>query len=67
MYKININISNERGDEILDKRIKIPELDNILDIDRSSLYAEAQQNELFDISQVPEYDDTENYRESLEH
>jgi len=55
-YKINIQIINQRGDELLDKHIKITDLDNILDLDLSAIYAEAQQNELTD-SPI-EYDET---------
>jgi len=66
MYRINIELLNERGDELLNKQLKIPTLDGILDTDLALLYAEAQQNELFDIDQVPEYDETENYRESTD-
>lgn len=64
MYRININVINERGEELLVKQLKIQSLDGILDVDLALLYAEAQQNELFDVGQVPEYDETENYRES---
>ncbi len=64
MYRIKIEIINERHDELLTKQIKVQTLDGILDIDLPSLYAEAQQNELFDIGQAPEYDDTENYQDN---
>lgn len=55
-YKVNITITNERGDELLDKQIKITDLDNILDLDLSAIYAESQQNELQD--GIVEYDET---------
>lgn len=64
MYKIDITITNEKGDELLVKRLKINSLDNILDTDLALLYAEAQQNEIFDTN--TEYDETESYRESVE-
>lgn len=64
-YKIRLQVTNHRGEELLDKSIKLLSLDNILDLDMPSIYAEAQQNELYDIDKVPEYDETENYRESL--
>lgn len=64
-YRINIDIINERGDEILSKQLKIQSLDGVLDINLSALYAEAQQDELFDIDSVPEYDETDDYRESI--
>lgn len=67
MYRVNIDILNERGEELITKQIKVSSLDNILDLDLASLYAEAQQNELFDIGQIPDYDETEAYRESLEY
>lgn len=60
-YRINFNVLNESGDELLNKQLKIQTLDGILDTDLSLLYAEAQQNELFDIDSVPEYDETELY------
>jgi hypothetical protein len=63
-YRINIQILNQNGDELLDKQLRISSLDAILDTDLSILYAEAQQNELFDISNIKEFDDTEEYRES---
>ncbi len=65
MYRVNIDILNERGEELLSKQKKIVSLDNILDINLSELYAEAQQNELFD--GYDDTDETEVYRESLEH
>jgi hypothetical protein len=65
-YKIRIQITNHRGDELLDKSIKLLSLDTILDLNLPDIYAEAQQNELTDLDSVPQYDDTENYRESLE-
>lgn len=46
---------NQRGDELLDKQIKINDLDNILDLNLSEIYAEAQQNELTD--GIIEYDE----------
>lgn len=55
-YKVNITITNERGDELLDKHIKVSDLDNVLDLDLSAIYAEAQQNELQD--GIVEYDET---------
>lgn len=64
MYKIDITITNEKGDELLVRRLKINSLDNILDTDLALLYAEAQQNEIFDTN--TEYDETESYRESVE-
>jgi hypothetical protein len=63
MYKIDITITNERGDELLVRRLKINSLDNILDTDLALLYAEAQQNEIFETN--TEYDETESYRESV--
>lgn len=60
-YRINFHVLNESGDELLNKQLKIQTLDGILDTDLSLLYAEAQQNELFDIDSVPEYDETESY------
>lgn len=47
-YTINITITNQRGDELLDKHFKLGDLDNVLDLDLSSIYAEAQQNEIID-------------------
>ena len=47
-YKIHITVTNERGDELVDKLIKITDLDNIPDLDMASVYAEALQNELTD-------------------
>lgn len=64
MYKIDITITNEGGDELLTKRLKINSLDKILDTDLALLYAEAQQNEIFDTN--TEYDETEAYRESID-
>ena len=64
-YKIRIQITNHRGDELLDKSIKLLSLDTILDLNLPDIYAEAQQNELTDLDSVPQYDDTENYRKSL--
>ena len=66
MYRINVEILNKKGDELLSKQLKVSTLDGILDTDLALLYAEAQQNELFDVDNVPEYDETENYRESIE-
>lgn len=63
MYKIDITITNEKGDELLVRRLKINSLDNILDTDLALLYAEAQQNEIFETN--TEYDETESYRESV--
>lgn len=60
-YRINVQVLNQNGDELLNKQLKINTLDGILDTDLALLYAEAQQNELFDIDNIPEYDDTENY------
>ena len=65
MYKFNIDILNENGDELVSKQIKLPNLDDVLNIDLALLYAEAQQNELFDIG-INDYDDSETYRETLE-
>jgi len=47
-YKVHINIINIRGDEIVDKIIKISDLTNIPDLDMAAVYAEAVQNELTD-------------------
>lgn len=47
-YKVYINITNERGDELVDKVIKITALDNIPDLDMAAVYAEAVKNELTD-------------------
>ena len=63
-YRINIQVLNQNGDELLDKQLKISSLDGILDTDLAILYAEAQQNELFDIRDIKGYDDTEEYKES---
>jgi hypothetical protein len=64
MYKIDITITNEKGDELLVKRLPIKSLDGVLDVDLAVLYAEAQQNEIFDTN--TEYDDSDEYRESTD-
>lgn len=63
MYRINIQVLNTRGEELVTKQLKINNLDNILDTDLAGLYAEAQQNELFDGQ--TEYDETDDYQESF--
>lgn len=56
-YKLTINIKNGRGDTLLDKTRRLSILDNILDIDLSELYAEAQQYEIEKGLDIPEPED----------
>lgn len=57
-YKIKIEITNVRGDELAKKSYKFSSLDSILDVDLAELYAIAQQKEIesgLDIPEVDEY------------
>lgn len=55
-YRVNITVSNQRGEELVDKVITITDLENIPNLDLGAVYAEAVQNELTD--GPIEYDET---------
>lgn len=56
MYSITIKIINQKG-VLLEKKIKLKQLDQILILDRPSLYAEAQQNEIVLGLDIPDQDE----------